>query len=50
MKKIVRLVVFGLALAGTVASFATSTKLISNGDPAPVCDPSNPTCKVVPQS
>lgn len=49
MKKIVRFVVFSLALVGTVGSLsAASGGLFSgNGDPMPTCDPNNPNCKVI---
>ena len=47
MKKLVRIAVFALVMAGAVtASFSASTSKVSvlgGGDPTPVCDPSSTT-------
>ena len=49
VKKIVRVFVFFLALAGTVGSLsaASGTMISGLGDPMPTCDPNNPNCKVI---
>ncbi len=47
MKKLARIAVFALLMAGAVtASVSSSIKasLTSGGDPVPLCDPSSPKC------
>jgi hypothetical protein len=47
VKKIARIALFCLVLAGTIGSVAAQTSFFG-GDPMPVCDPSNPSCTIVP--
>ena len=51
MKKIVRLLALSLVLAGSYSAYSSSfnttkTGFMNGGDPMPLCDPSNPACKI----
>lgn len=49
MKKLIRVAVFAVLMAGAVtASFSSSIKasLTSGGDPIPLCDPTAPKCQM----
>ena len=51
MKKLVRLLALTLVLAGSYSAFSSSLNtnkagFMGGGDPVPLCDPSNPACKI----